>query len=348
MSNCAIRWLLTATALFAVVSCAGNPDYTSKPSLSSEAQNHTLSVLYAGSMTKVMEQFVRPDVLKHSDIKLAGEGAGSLALAHMITSGLRNPDVFISASPSINETQLMGPTHKDLADWYVPLAKDEMVIAYAPKSKFAQAFQSANSTSHPWYKILEQPGLLLGRTDPRLDPKGVNTIFVMKLAAVYYHNPALYEDVVGTASNPNLVFPEETLLSRLSTGQLDAVFAYKHEAVEWGFPYVSLPPQVNLGDSKFAGLYATVNYTGQDGKSQRGAPTVFTITVLRRGLNKPAAVDFVKYMLTGHGHQLLLSQGFGATPPVFAGNNALLPEQLRDVVHTTVSNSTVPNAGGTA
>jgi molybdate/tungstate transport system substrate-binding protein len=34
----------------------------------------------------------------------------------------------------------------------------------------------------------------------------------------------------------------------METGEADAVIAYKHEAIERGFPFISLPPQINLAD----------------------------------------------------------------------------------------------------
>ena len=51
-----------------------------------------------------------------------------------------------------------------------------MVIGYNPTSKFATDLQAASNGSKPWYQVLEEPGLRLGRTDPALDPKGVRTL----------------------------------------------------------------------------------------------------------------------------------------------------------------------------
>lgn len=338
-----IRSLIVAfIPLIATVSCSNPTSARNVNAGTPSNQTHSISVLYAGSMTNVMEKAIRVDVHSTDHIAIAGEGAGSRALAQLIASGLRNPDVFISASPRVNETLLMGPSHGNLEPWYITLARDEMVIAYAPKSKFSNVLNEARQQTTPWYQVLQQPGFLLGRTDPKLDPKGVNTILTMKLAAAYYHAPSLMQQVIGTPNNTSQVYPEEALLSRLSTGQVDAVFAYKHEAVEWGFPYISLPRQINLGDNQFANQYASVSYTDELGNSQKGAPIVFTISVLSHASDPKTAVDFVKYMLVGRGHTLLLQHGFGALSPTFSGTPDSLPVALRDIVHKTFP----PSKGG--
>lgn len=349
------RCLLIGLTFCAVTSCA--PNSALAPNSNTNKANHSgapLSVLYAGSMTKAMEQAIRPNFQQEAGIPMEGEGAGSLALAHMISSELRNPDVFISASPSVNET-LMGAANHHLADWYITLARDEMVIAYSPKSRYAELLQAAKTGSQPWYHVLEKSGFLLGRTDPLLDPKGINTILTVKLAAAFYHDSSLFQRILGSDDNPRQVYPEETLLSRLSTGQLDAVFAYKHEAVEWGFPYVSLPAQVNLGDSQFSSTYATASYTDAHGKTQQGAPIVFTITALRQAPNPTAALKFVQYMLTGEGHSILLQQGFDATPATVGGNASAIPVTLHNLVSfssnsaaNAAANSTSRGDGGTS
>ena len=47
-------------------------------------------------------------------------------------------------------------------------AASPLVLGYNPSSKFAQALRTK-----PWYDVIDQPGFLIGRTDPTTDPKGV-------------------------------------------------------------------------------------------------------------------------------------------------------------------------------
>jgi molybdate/tungstate transport system substrate-binding protein len=57
---------------------------------------------------------------------------------------------------------------------------------------------------------------------------------------------------LGDDKNTEQLFPEEILKTILEQGQLDAVAAYKHEAMSRGLPYITLPPQINLADPIFA------------------------------------------------------------------------------------------------
>ena len=131
-------------------------------------------------------------------------------------------DVFISASPTATKT-LMGTANGDWVSWYVSYASSNVVLGYNPKSKFA-----ADIKSKPWYQAITESGLKLGFTDPATDPKG-------KLVA-----QALSGDTAKSKNLPALttiendkgdVFPEETLVARLQSGQLDAAFFYTAEAI---------------------------------------------------------------------------------------------------------------------
>ena len=54
-----------------------------------------------------------------------------------------------------------------------------------------------------------------------------------------------------------------TLLEQVET---DAIQAYKHEAIKWGwFHFISLPKEVNLGDAAFENHYKQASRTRQNG-----------------------------------------------------------------------------------
>ncbi|SIS58445.1 extracellular solute-binding protein [Alicyclobacillus vulcanalis] len=322
--------------LVAVATGCGQPAQHSSNSTgaasTTAARPVPLSVLYAGSMTHVMEDVIRPNVDRALNVNFQGEGAGSAELAHMITSKLANPDVFISASPSVDVNDLMGPSNGNAARWYATLATDELVIAYSPKSKEVKEFQQAAQGKIPWYQVLEMPGVRFGRTDPKLDPKGVNTILMMKLAEAYYHQPDLEKRILGSDENPAQVFPEEDLIAQLTSGQMDAVIAYKHEAIEWHVPYITLPAAINLGDPALAKDYAKVSWTPSGGgKTIKGAPILFTITVLTHAPHPQQAAAFVRYMTVGEGHQILMRDGFTPTPIKFYGDVQSVPASLRSI-----------------
>jgi molybdate/tungstate transport system substrate-binding protein len=292
------------------------------------ATDKQVSVLYAGSMTKIMEDKIKPDFDKRTNAQFEGEGKGSDALAQMIKSGLSNPDVFISASPDVNTSFLMGNENHNLENWYITLASDQLVIAYSPKSRFKADFEAAKMGSKPWYEVLQLNGLHFGRTDPELDPKGVNTLFMFQLAQNYYHKPGLSQSILKSAENTDQVFPEETLVTELESGQTDAIIVYKHEAVEWGMPYISLPDEINLGSEKYAKNYQEATYTQKNGQIVKGSPILFTATILNHAKNPEGAATFLQYLESGNGAKLLLADGFTKVPISLYGKIQDVPTSL--------------------
>ena len=151
------------------------------------ADNTDVNVLYAGSLVNLMEKSVGPAFEKETGLHFRGYAAGSNKIANEIKGKLRRGDVFISASPKVN-TSLMGDANGNHVSWYVNFAESPLLIGYNPKSRFAADFKTKK-----WDAVLREPGLRLGRTDPKLDPKGAFTIDLMTKAAQAYNQPDLVE-----------------------------------------------------------------------------------------------------------------------------------------------------------
>jgi molybdate/tungstate transport system substrate-binding protein len=111
-----------------------------------------------------------------------------------------------------------GAANGDWVSWYIIFAQSPLAIGYSPASKFAADFKSK-----PWYQVLQEPGIKVGRTDPKLDPKGALTVKLMDAAETFYKSPGLSKKIIGAPENPAQVLPEETLVGRLQSGQLDAI-----------------------------------------------------------------------------------------------------------------------------
>ncbi len=158
-----------------------------------------------------------------------GVGAGSTELVAQIKGNVRQGDVFVSASPKANRG-LEGPTNGSWVSWYMTFARAPLVIGYNPHSRFASQFRR-----EPWYRVITQPGIRVGRTDPKLDPKGKLTVEAIGRASRMLRLPALTQALPSFA-----VFPEESLVGRLEAGQLDAGFFYANEAREQHIPTVPL------------------------------------------------------------------------------------------------------------
>lgn len=239
----------------------------------------TVTVLYAGSLVNVMEQQIGPAFSQATGYGYSGYGAGSTAVANQIKGKLKQGDVFISAAPSVNRN-LMGSGNGDWVTWYGEFAAAPLVIGFNPSSKYATAFKTK-----PWWTVLSTPGLLLGRTDPVLDPKGVLTIQFINRASKTLGMPNLLAQTLVTPSNTAQVFPEETLVGRLQAGQLDAGFFYSAEAKAADIPFVAPPLGKHYGAR-------------------------YTITILNNDPNPAGALAFVQFLLGPQGTAILKQDGF--------------------------------------
>jgi molybdate/tungstate transport system substrate-binding protein len=257
-----------------------------------------VNVLYAGSLVSVLEQQLGPAFDKATGYSFTGFAAGSTALATQIKGKVHKGDVFISANPAVNDS-LEGAGNGNWVSWYVTYASSPLVLGYNAKSKFA-----ADLKSEPWYQVLAESGIRLGRTDPQTDPKGKLAAQALTDTAEARHLPALGK-IASTTSN---VFPEETLVGRLQSGQLDVGFFYRSEAVAARIPTVPLTG-VNL-------------------------EATYTVTVLNNAPNESGAEAFVAYLLGPNGQALLKKDGFAlVTPPQVSGSG--VPAGLKSVLPGT-------------
>ena len=260
-----------------------------------------VNVLYAGSLVNLMEHGVGPAFDKASGDTFQGYAGGSSGLANQIKGKLRQGDVFVSASPKVNDS-LMGAANGDWVSWYVTFAQSPVVIGYNASSKFAADFKSK-----PWYQVLMEPGIKIGRTDPKLDPKGALTVTLMQQAETFYKSPGLSQTVIGAPDNPEQVLPEETLVGRLQSGQLDAGFFYSTETADAKIPALALPPEI--------------------------APkAVYTATILHNAPNADGADKFVAFLLGGDGQSLMKEHGLGVQKLTLSGDAGGVPKDLQTLL----------------
>jgi molybdate/tungstate transport system substrate-binding protein len=284
-----------------------------------------VNVIYAGSLISIMETKIGP-AFSHLGYDYRGEGHGSIQDANMIIDGQRFPDVFISVGEK-PITKLID-NNPSLAKWYIGFASDELVIAYNPMSQFAADFEKVKSGAVPWYQVLANPGIRFLRSDPLLDPKGCYTVIATKLAGILYHNSNLSSSILKGERNQDQVRPEELLLTLLETGEADAVPAYKHEAIERGFPFISLPPQINLGYPAFASYYKQASCTQLHGTLNFGKPIVFDVTIPNSARNTEGAIQFVKFLFSDQIKKIFRNEGFSLLPPIAGGNKTAIPEEI--------------------
>jgi molybdate/tungstate transport system substrate-binding protein len=281
-----------------------------------------VNVMYAGSLVKIMEDDIGPSFHNHTGYKLVGEGKGSVQISNLIIDGFRRPDFFISADTlPIEKIINHGPP---LAQWLIKFASAEFVIAYNSKSAFASDLEKAARGEIPWYKVLEEKGFKFRRTDPELDPKGYYTVIVAKLSNIYYNDSTIKNKILGTDRNPEQIFPEEVLRSILESGQIDAIAAYKHEAIARGLPYITLAPQINLGDLKYSDFYRQASYTLHSNDIVFGHPIFFAYTIPTTVRNLDGAKSFANFLISPQGKTVLNQVGLNPVSTIVNGDNKSL------------------------
>ena len=275
-----------------------------------------------------MEDNLGPAFTEETGVEFAGEAHGSLGAAQLIRDGLRQPDVFVSADPVVNEDILMGSENGDLVRWYLTFASSELVLGYSPESPYAPEIESI-AAGTPWYEVLAEPDLRFGRGDPTIDPKGYRTLFMFDLAAAQTGDASI-RDLLGGDLNPDQVLPEVSLLARVGSGQFDAGIFYRHEAVAAGLPFVELPDEINLGNPDFADDYAKVRYQVPHGETVVGAPILFTITILEQAADPESAAEFVKFI--ANSPDQIADLGFTPLALDLQGDASALPTEIQSLV----------------
>lgn len=260
-----------------------------------------VNVLYAGSLVNLMEHDIGPAFNKATGNTFQGFAGGSVLLANQIKGKLRRGDVFVSASPKVNAS-LMGSANGDWVSWYIGFAQSPLVIGYSPNSRFASDFKSK-----PWYDVLTEPGIRIGRTDPKLDPKGALTVALLKHAEARYNMPGLSQKILGAPENPAQVLPEETLIGRLQSGQLDVGFFYSTETSDAKIPAIALPADVTPKAS-------------------------YTVAILRDAPNPAGAEQFLTFLLGPHGQTLMKKHGLAVQKPTVTGDAGRVPPKVRSLV----------------
>jgi molybdate/tungstate transport system substrate-binding protein len=209
--------------------------------------------------------------------------------------------VFISANPKVND-DLSGTPNGDWVTWYVAFAESPVVIGYSASSRFA-----AELRSKPWYEVMQEPGIRIGRTDPKLDPKGALTVQLLGRAEEVYKLPGLAQKVLGPPDNPAQVLPEETLVGRLQSGQIDVGFFYSTETADLKIPALPLPSEVALSAH-------------------------YTVTMLRDAPSPAGAIRFVTFLLGERGRAVMHDHGLDTVKPSISGDGSKVPAEIRRAI----------------
>lgn len=245
------------------------------PAAPAQGVMQVVSVLYAGSLVTPMEGPIKT-ALTERGIDFRGEPGGSKALANLIAAGTKSPDVFIAVDP-----QLIAKLGDRVAS-ATTFAGTSLGVAWAPNSRFANIFDSVLARQTTLRQALLRPGVKIGRTDPMLDPKGAYTVEGVKM----WLGTEGERRLLGDDENAAEIFPEQDLLARVETGQIDVGFFYQTEAIARGWHFVPLPGAAALTEK-----------------------IAYTLAVMKNAPHPAAAKEFADFILTGDGRTILQRAG---------------------------------------
>lgn len=284
-----------------------------------------LIIFHAGSLSVPFKVMADSFMKQHPGVRVMLEAAGSVASVRKITDLGRNPDILASADAFIIDRFLV----PDYADWNLPFATNELVIAYHPRSRKHEVLTASN-----WTQLLLDPSITYGRSDPNSDPCGYRTLMMLQLAEAHYQQPGLTE--AFSSRHRQHIRPKEVdLLALLESGNLDYIFIYRSVAQQHDLPFLELPPQINLGDPLQADRYlrAQVKIPGNapgEWVDLSGAPTVYGICLLRDAPHRETAEAFLRFLVSPENGLDIISR-LGQQP--YPGDLAARLDSLLSVDH---------------
>jgi len=327
----------------------------------------TLRVLFAGSLIIPFAQLEEEFEAAHPEIDVNMEGHGSIQAVRIVGDLHEQAEVVITADYQLIPMLLYEAQDPDssrpYADWNVMFATNKMALAYTPASAFADEVGAEN-----WFDVINREGVRLGISDPRLDANGYRALMTVKLAADFYDRPDLFADTFGgvfrvpvrvtehggateTRSGALISVPEvlETksgshvvlrpysvnLLPLLESGDLDYAFEYESVIKQHGLEYVSLPPEIHLGDDTYAADYGgvTVKLDFQRFASVKpefaGEPIRYGATIPSNARHPEAAEMLLAFLLGPEGQRIMAENYQPMIVPAYTDNLDALPESLK-------------------
>jgi molybdate/tungstate transport system substrate-binding protein len=279
---------------------------------STPATHGTLIVFGAGTLdtpfTAEIQAFEKqnPGVTVHSQFGASGD------MVHDVTQ-LGQPDDVLGTADYSLIPKLMSSPARPHATWYLGFVSNQITFAYTSHSKGASQLTPAN-----WYKVLAEPGVHIGRSNPAADPSGYQILQMLQLAQAYYHDPGLAAAVLQNSPDSSVAETETSLLAALQSGQIDYLAIYRSNALEDHLKYIALPTQINLSDSALAAAYAKVTINAGSLGNLTAKPIIYGLTIPSNAPDPALAQKFIGFVLSPQGQAIMRSNGFTVISPALA------------------------------
>ncbi|MDE2173954.1 MAG: extracellular solute-binding protein [Betaproteobacteria bacterium] len=289
------------------------------------AQAETLTVFAAGTLGKTFTTLARGFEKLHPGVTVQPQFGGSVKMVKQVTVLHQPADVVAVADYSVIPKYMFkgDEGNKPTADWSIGFLGNAITFIYTPKSKGAKEINADN-----WWKILSEPGVQIGRSNPNTDPSGYQTLQMLDLAGRYYKQPDLEAKVLANSPESNMRDTETDLISALQLGQIDYLAIYRSDAVQHHMESIDLPPQINLSDPKFDADYAKASAKTKNGELS-GRPIIYAVTIPTTAPHPKLAQEFIAYLLGPAGQKVIAANGFIPLKQPYAMNRDKVPADLR-------------------
>ena len=251
-----------------------------------------IEVWHADSLAGPLSWLKKAFEEKNSDVKINTVSGRSRELAERIIKG-ETCDVFASSDPVVVKEMFAKKIgNRDAASWYVVFSANELVVIVGRGNPLGLA-QMAD---------LAREGITLARVTGEKDmAAGRSVEFIKKASALEGHSD-LSQRIIDGALRENTI-PE--VLAAVKSGRADAGIVYLSAAVTiaGSVEILSFPAEVNLS------------------KDIRNA-----VTIPGTAGNGEAALDFVRFMLSAGGRQILQNAGQPPLIPPLKGGD--VPREL--------------------
>jgi len=251
-----------------------------------QAASASLEVFHADSLAGPMKELKKAFEARHQGVTITLTSGVSRQLAERILKG-DACDVFAPSSPAVIEDDLMNKkiagTGTNAASWYVVFSANEMVVITA----------KGNPLAIRYVTDLARPGVTFVRVTGEKDLATNRTIEFLTKTAALEGKPALAQKIIdGAVVDPAKPTTVPDTIQAVKEGKANAGVVYYSAAVaaKEDVNILRFPADVNLSD-KIRNA-ATVPGTARNGK---------------------AAMDFVRFLISAEGQNILKETG---QPPV--------------------------------
>jgi molybdate/tungstate transport system substrate-binding protein len=280
------------------------------------------------------------------------EGSGAVAQEENLTKQF-------SAEAAADTTTIPSVLFPTLANYEIAFGITSMVIIInlnTPQGKdvyslwqqgqnYAPMSMQSNQTWKQIFSIIAfNSTAVIGAANPFTDSSGFQAICMTKLAGqvLFGNSSILYDSIYNNPSKLVTRNTETDLLPIVSSADLSFIIsAYQSNAIPQvrqysNTAYITLPPDISLGNMSYLNLYHSINFTlTQQGTTRNFTcnPVVYSITIPKTSPNPVAATLFIEDIYGQTGQQILSSYGIRAlTPGVVYGNYSAVPDAIKPFV----------------